>query len=47
MDSSIETQIRNLDWELFLLYTEGLVKPEREAFLWAEIDRLEGLLSDG
>lgn len=44
---SFVTQLRNVDWELYLLYTEGLVKPEREAFLWSEVDRLEGLIADG
>lgn len=44
MTISVETQLRNADWELFLLYSEGLVKPEREAALWAEVDRLEALL---
>ena len=41
------TQLRNVDWELYLLYSEGLVKPEREAWLWAEVDRLEALIADG
>ena len=44
MTSSYVTELRNVDWELFLLYSEGLVKPEREAFLWAEVDRLEALI---
>lgn len=44
MNTSIETELRNADWELFLLYSEGLSKPEREAALWAEVDRLEALL---
>ena len=39
------TELRNADWELYLLYSEGLVKPEREAFLWAEVDRLEALIA--
>ena len=49
MTVSYVTELRNVDWELYLLYSEGLVKPERERFLWAEVDRLEGLiaLSDG
>lgn len=49
MDISLQTELRNVDWELYLLYTEGLhvFKPEREAQLWAEVDRLEGLLADG
>lgn len=42
--SSYVTELRNVDWELFLLYSEGLVKPERESFLWAEVDRLEALI---
>ena len=45
MTSSYVTELRNVDWELYLLYSEGLVKPEREAFLWAEVDRLEALIS--
>jgi len=45
MTSSYTTELRNVDWELYLLYSEGLVKPEREAFLWAEVDRLEALIS--
>ena len=44
MTVSYVTELRNVDWELFLLYSEGLVKPEREAFLWAEVDRLEALI---
>jgi hypothetical protein len=49
MDISLVTQLRNVDWELYLLYTEGLhlFKPEREAALWAEVDRLEALMADG
>lgn len=47
MTVSYVTELRNVDWELFLLYSEGLVKPEREAFLWAEVDRLEALISLG
>lgn len=45
-DSSFVTQLRNVEWELFVLYREGLqfVKPELELRLWAEVDRLEGLL---
>ena len=45
MTSSYVTALRNVDWELYLLYSEGLVKPERESFLWAEVDRLEALIS--
>jgi hypothetical protein len=45
MTSSYITDLRNIDWELFLLYSEGLVKPDREAHLWAEVDRLEALIS--
>ena len=44
MTVSYVTELRNVDWELYLLYCEGLVKPEREAFLWAEVDRLEALI---
>ena len=44
MTVSYVTELRNVDWELYLLYSEGLVKPEREAFLWAEVDRLEALI---
>ena len=44
MTVSYVTELRNVDWELHLLYSEGLVKPERESFLWAEVDRLEALI---
>ena len=44
MTVSYVTELRNVDWELYLLYSEGLVKPERESFLWAEVDRLEALI---
>lgn len=46
MTSSYLTQLRNVEYELFLMYTEDLhiYKPEMEARLWAELDRLEGLL---
>ena len=44
MASSYVTELRNVEWELFLLYTEGLDHPSREAQLWAEVDRLEALI---
>ena len=46
MASSYVTELRNVEWELFLLYTEGLadVKPQLEAQLWADVDRLEALI---
>ena len=46
MTSSYVTELRNVEWELFLLYTEGLagVKPQLEAALWADVDRLEALI---
>lgn len=47
MTVSFVTELRNVDWELYLLYSEGLVKPDREAFLWAEVDRLEALIANG
>ena len=44
MTSSYATELRNVEWELFLLYTENLDHPSREANLWAEVDRLEALI---
>lgn len=46
MTSSFVTELRNVEWELFLLYSEGLadVKPQLEAQLWADVDRLEALI---
>jgi len=46
MTSSYLTELRNVEWELYLLYTEGLadVKPQLEAQLWADVDRLEALI---
>lgn len=45
MEPSYETQLRNVEWELFLLYTENLKHPSREAKLWAEVDRLDALIN--
>lgn len=46
---SYVTELRNVEWEIFLIYREGLqdVRPGALAALWAEVDRLEGLLADG
>ena len=44
MTSSYVTELRNVEWELFLLYSEGLQHPSREARLWADVDRLEALI---
>lgn len=44
MTSSYVTELRNTEWELFLLYSEGLQHPSREAKLWSEVDRLEALI---
>ena len=46
MSVSYVTELRNVEWELFLLYSEGLasVKPQLEAQLWSEVDRLEALI---
>ena len=44
MTSSYVTELRNVEWELYLMYTEGLNHPSREAKLWADVDRLEALI---
>ena len=44
MTVSFLAELRNVEWELFLLYTEGLNHPSRERSLWAEVDRLEALI---
>ena len=46
MEPSYETQLRNVEWEIFLLYREGVAdyKPSLEAKLWAEVDRLDALI---
>jgi hypothetical protein len=44
MTSTYVTELRNVEWELFLLYSEGLNHPVRERSLWAEVDRLEALI---
>jgi hypothetical protein len=48
-DLFLVSQLRNVDWELYLLYQSGDAEllPNRVAVLWCELDRLEGLLSDG
>lgn len=43
------TELRNVEWEIFLIYREGLqdVRPGALAALWSEVDRLEGLIGNG
>jgi hypothetical protein len=44
MTVSYLAELRNVEWELYLLYTEGLNHPSRERSLWADVDRLEALI---
>lgn len=48
-NSSYIAELRNVDWEIFLIYREGLqdVRVGTLEALWREVDRLEGLLADG
>ena len=43
------TELRNVEWEIFLIYREGLqgVRVGTLEALWPEVDRLDGLLADG
>lgn len=43
------TELRNVEWEIFLIYREGLqgVRVGTLEALWREVDRLDGLLADG
>ena len=43
------TELRNVEWEIFLIYREGLqdVRVGTLEALWSEVDRLDGLLADG
>ena len=45
-DLSLVARIRNVDWELFLLYRSGDAErlPNRVESLWFELDRLEALV---
>jgi hypothetical protein len=49
MDVSLATELRNVEWEIFLIYREGLqgVRVGTLEALWREVDRLDGLLADG
>lgn len=49
MDISLVTELRNVEWEIFLIYREGLqgVRVGTLEALWSEVDRLDGLLADG
>ena len=49
MDISLVTELRNVEWEIFLIYREGLqgVRVGTLEALWPEVDRLDGLLADG
>jgi hypothetical protein len=48
-NSSLMTELRNVEWEIFLIYREGLqgVRVGTLEALWREVDRLDGLLADG
>lgn len=41
---SFARDLRNVEWELFLMYRNGPVDVERAEFLWGEVERLEALL---
>lgn len=41
---SFARDLRNVEWELFLLYRSGSWDVERVEFLWGEVERLEALL---
>jgi len=43
--NAIETELRNVEWELYLLYRAGVVDVERLEFLWSEVDRLDAALA--
>lgn len=47
MTSSFVTDLRNVDWEIYTIYSEGLASVKRDTleFLWCEVDRLEGLIA--
>lgn len=38
--------LREVEWKLFLLYRGGVWDDLQEQVLWAEVDRLEGELSE-
>lgn len=43
--SPVETELRNVEWELYLLYRNGEIESERIDKLWREVDRLDAVLA--
>ena len=43
--SPVEAELRNVEWELYLLYRGGETKSERIDKLWREVDRLDAILA--
>ena len=43
---SVRRELREVEWRLFLLYRSGSWSEVETAALWAEVDRLDALLSD-
>ena len=43
---SLRRELREVEWKLFLMYKSGVWDDAHERVLWAEVDRLEGELSE-
>jgi hypothetical protein len=42
----LRRELREVEWKLFLIYKSGVWDDAQERVLWAEVDRLEGELSE-
>lgn len=42
----LRRELREVEWQLFLMYRSGVWLEETELSLWAEVDRLDVLLAE-
>lgn len=42
----LRRELREVEWRLFLMYRSGVWDSVVEGSLWAEVDRIEGELSE-
>jgi hypothetical protein len=43
---SLRRELREVEWQLFLMYRSGVWDDARELELWREVDRFDALIAD-
>lgn len=43
---SVRRELREIEWQLFLMYRSGVWDDARELELWREVDRFDALIAD-